>query len=185
MPDHVIGLEPEFALFCMSKADQAKFLDTDQNRISIVLDCGGGTVDATCVEIIGGGPTMEETLPRKGIDVGSLDIDTEYYKMLEGVLGREFIAQFQREQPHHWNSLQTSFWKAKHVVDATQFADTGLNVDVPRALWKSLKNKFNADDGKEDDFEEYVTCLFETYCINRYGEAHKEYIEYNEEADGI
>eukprot|EP01083_Nonionella_stella_P070009 187029_1 len=184
MTHHVIGLEPEFALFCMAKADQAEFLETDSNEISMVLDCGGGTVDATCIEIIAGGPKMEETLPRKGIDMGSLDIDEEYYKMLEGVLGREFIAQFQREQPHHWNSLQTSFWKAKHIVDANKFADSGLNVDIPRALWKLLKTKFN-DDDEEDDFEDYVTGLFQKYCTKRYGEAHKDYIEYDEEDDSI
>eukprot|EP01083_Nonionella_stella_P300520 1026470_1 len=183
MIHHLIGLEPEFALFCMSKADEADFLDTDQNRISMVLDCGGGTVDATCVEIIAGGAQMEETLPRKGIDVGSLDIDDEYYRMLEGVLGKAFIGQFQEEQPHHWNGLQTSFWKAKHIVDTTEeFIDAGVHVEVPRAFWKLVKTKFNVNDG---DLEEHVTNLFQKYCTNRYGEAHKDYIEYDEEDDSI
>eukprot|EP01083_Nonionella_stella_P070010 187030_1 len=183
MTDHVIGLEPEFALFCMSKVDEADFLDSDESRISIVLDCGGGTVDATCIEIVGGGATMEETLPRKGIDVGSLDLDKEYYRMLEGVLGSEFIAQFKQEQPHHWNGLQTSFWKAKHIVDTTEeFIDAGVHVEVPRAFWKLVKTKFNVNDG---DLEEHVTNLFQKYCTNRYGEAHKDYIEYDEEDDSI
>eukprot|EP01083_Nonionella_stella_P231682 817945_1 len=186
MTDHVIGLEPEFALFCMSKVDEADFLDSDESRISIVLDCGGGTVDATCIEIVGGGATMEETLPRKGIDVGSLDLDKEYYRMLEGVLGSEFIAQFKQEQPHHWNGLQTSFWKAKHKADAIKFADSGFNVDVPRAMWKLFKTKFNADDDeKEGDFEEYVSRLFQQYCVKRYGEVNQDYIEYDEEDDSI
>eukprot|EP01084_Bolivina_argentea_P267264 453627_1 len=185
MTDHVIGLEPEFALFCMSKVDEADFLDSDESRISIVLDCGGGTVDATCIEIVGGGATMEETLPRKGIDVGSLHIDMEYYRMLEGVVGEAFITEFKEEQPHHWNGLQTSFWKSKHMVDAAEFADSGLNVDVPRAFWKLLKSKFIANGGDEDDFEEYVTGLFETYCTNRYGEAHEDYVIYDEEDDSI
>eukprot|EP01083_Nonionella_stella_P294233 1000416_1 len=94
---------------------------------------------------------MEETLPRDGIDIGSLDIDKEYYKMLEGVFGSEFINEFYEEQPHHWNGVETSFWKAKHVVDIEKFGDSGLHVDVPRAFWKKLESKFKADDDEKED----------------------------------
>eukprot|EP00484_Ammonia_sp_Unknown_P012626 CAMPEP_0197058086 /NCGR_PEP_ID=MMETSP1384-20130603/103952_1 /TAXON_ID=29189 /ORGANISM="Ammonia sp." /LENGTH=684 /DNA_ID=CAMNT_0042492713 /DNA_START=67 /DNA_END=2121 /DNA_ORIENTATION=- len=182
MINHVIGLEPEFALFCMVKSDEAEFLQTE-NRKYLVLDCGGGTTDATCVET-NDGSELAEVIPRDGRELGSLMIDEQYYKMLEEIFGKEFMSAFKKEQPHQWNTLERNFWKAKHLVDPEKYAESGCRVEIPAAFWSRLEaHAKNGDvDEKEDAFENYVAEQCKKYSA-RFGS--EEHVVYDEEGRNL
>eukprot|EP01084_Bolivina_argentea_P251817 422496_1 len=103
MNHHNIGLEPEFALFCIKYYDNGKFLTPGKKYV--VLDCGAGTTDITCVEVTDSN-TLMEVVARNGETIGSLAIDDEYYKMLDNIFGKEFMAKFKKKHPNIWNKMK-------------------------------------------------------------------------------
>ena len=63
----------------------------------MILDCGGGTVDATFIKLKDS-KKLIDILPRDGgKDFGSLMIDDEYYTMLNDLFGSHFIESFKKQ----------------------------------------------------------------------------------------
>eukprot|EP01084_Bolivina_argentea_P251818 422497_1 len=172
MKYHEIGLEPEFALFCVKYHDEATYLETSKKYI--ILDCGAGTTDATCVELINGNELMEVTA-RKGVDIGSLMIDDEYYKMLDDIFGSQFMTKFKQHYPSRWNRMKIKFWTSKHGVmpNAKMW-----NVDTEYRFGKEFEKQLKCS----DDIKDYDSELFDQYITDLCRKKYQQNVMYEDGA---
>ena len=85
-----LGSEPVVSAFYVMNTDQkgGDFQIKPKDKI-MILDCGGGTIDASCIEITSKSHDLAELHHGDGIRAGGLDIDTKFMKLLKELLPQD------------------------------------------------------------------------------------------------
>jgi len=78
----------------------------------ILIDAGGGTCDVACHEILGDFAVQEIVHPTGG-PWGSTYIDDYFIRLLQKIFNKEWIEQFQKEDPAAYTELIDNFRVAK------------------------------------------------------------------------
>ncbi|GES97236.1 hypothetical protein GLOIN_2v1678685 [Rhizophagus clarus] len=93
--------EPEAAaIYCLSPSEKSHSLKPGDSFM--VVDCGGGTVDLTCHELLANNKLRKITSPTGG-SYGSSFVDKEFIGFLRRKLGSPTIELLEKE---HYNALQ-------------------------------------------------------------------------------
>ena len=70
----------------------------------MVVDCGGGTVDVTIHEVLGGGG-LKEVEAASGDAMGSVSVDQQFKNLLRKIFSDKFIDFFKSKRPVGWVSF--------------------------------------------------------------------------------
>ncbi|CAK8698570.1 unnamed protein product [Clavelina lepadiformis] len=135
----VIALEPEAAsIFCRkSRFTQLQNPMNDDVTVEdtltigsqyMVVDCGGGTVDVTIHEVLGGAG-LKEVEAASGDAMGSVSVDREFENLLKKIFGEKFISTFQRKRPIGWVDMMIAWESRKRST--TPDRTSPLNVALP------------------------------------------------------
>ncbi|ETO02840.1 hypothetical protein RFI_34571 [Reticulomyxa filosa] len=62
----------------------------------VLLDMGGGTIDAACLKFLEDG-IMSETHRRDGLKIGGIAVDQEFEALLSDIFGDSVIHDFQEK----------------------------------------------------------------------------------------
>ncbi|CAN0043200.1 unnamed protein product, partial [Scytosiphon promiscuus] len=129
-------LEPEAACLTMSIKDIPDL--SQPGTRTMILDCGGGTVDITTHEVLSTNPLcLKELCPPKGGPWGSTYVDSEFMEWLKVFLGAEIFARFRRLSPFldlliQWEAQKIKFGgKDDEIVKLRMSAFLQTNGDQP------------------------------------------------------
>ena len=106
-------LEPEAACLAMGVQDDPEMFQPGTS--SIIVDCGGGTVDITTHEVLSAGPLcLRELCPPKGGPWGSTFVDSAFVAWLKDFLGNEIYTSVRRKSSfldllRQWEDQKTRF----------------------------------------------------------------------------
>ena len=86
-----LGSEPIVSTFHVMNAQGKDFRLRPHDKI-MILDCGGGTIDAACIEIQSTQFDLSELHHGDGIRAGGLDVDNEFMKLLNELLPEDVVS---------------------------------------------------------------------------------------------
>merc|ERR1712130_436494 len=107
-----LGSEPIVSTFHVLNAQGKDFRLRTNDKI-MILDCGGGTIDAACIEIQSASFDLSELHHGDGIRCGGLDVDKEFVKILNELLPNDIIDPIKTSQPAQWMRQKQEFVLAK------------------------------------------------------------------------
>jgi len=147
MTNMELGSEPVVSAFYVMNSNQkgGDFQIRQRDKI-MILDCGGGTIDASCIEITSKSHDLAELHHGDGIRAGGLDIDTKFMNLLGDLLPEDVIAPVQRQQAAQWMRQRQEFVQAKFTVeyDLEDFWNVpfcfGINQKIARKKKKRKKD---------------------------------------------
>jgi molecular chaperone DnaK (HSP70) len=158
-PNLLLSLEPEGAsIQCREDSEENIKNSLTKNKIVMVLDCGGGTVDITVHKLMCE-PTesflCEEFLPSSGgCEWGSKYVDAHFEKFLEEFFGEELYSAYLKnalgrlEILKHFEMLKRKFNPGKDERSRLQLSYLGE--DLSSGQLKTLIDEWN---GKYGDAE--------------------------------
>ncbi|XP_014882560.1 heat shock 70 kDa protein 12A-like [Poecilia latipinna] len=138
----VIALEPEAAsIWCkklpsegfISEKHNAESLDQSAGTQYIVVDCGGGTIDITVHEVLGGG-ALKERHKVSGNNLGGQTVDRKFKQFLREIFTEGVWDEFEQNSLSAAQRMMYEFSYLKQV-------DKDVQISCPRALEKLAKDK--------------------------------------------
>ena len=92
-----LASEPTVATFYVMNTQGKDFRLKAHDKL-MILDCGGGTIDAACIEVSTSQWDLTELYHGDGIRAGGLDVDHEFQKLLhqllpDHIISYEYISQ--------------------------------------------------------------------------------------------
>ncbi|XP_071376136.1 heat shock 70 kDa protein 12A-like [Centroberyx affinis] len=121
----VIALEPEAAsVWCKKLPSDGFIAENDgQNTLEqapgtqyIVVDCGGGTIDITVHEVLGGG-ALKELYKASGNDLGGQNVDKKFKSFLKEIFSDDLWDEYVRSYPSEFQKMMYSFTVLKCVEE--------------------------------------------------------------------
>ena len=85
------ALEPIVSVFYVLNTQGKDFRLRAGDKL-VVLDCGGGTIDAACVEIETSQWDLSELHHCDGIRAGGLDVDKKFIDMMQSLLPEDLVS---------------------------------------------------------------------------------------------
>lgn len=150
----LLVLEPEAAaVHCQQVMMRQNESALESGKVIMIVDAGGGTVDITVHEVIGG-EGLDELVPCGGGLHGSKYVDRTFREFLDYKLSAEAMDEFQTQWPVEYAKLMNETWEnMKCRYDATP--NWRASIELPRRLEKILETSFpevldqlaNAQDG--------------------------------------
>ncbi|ETO24161.1 heat shock protein HSP70 [Reticulomyxa filosa] len=122
----------------VDETKRLRFFEDDQ---VVLLDMGGGTIDAACLTFLED-EKMAETHHRDGLDIGGMMIDQAFEDLLADIFGSAVISEFQQNNPQAWLQQRNEFWTAKHSLREKE----QRNVELTRKFRKHLQDTFKSLD---------------------------------------
>lgn len=122
-----LGLEPIVSTFYVLNTQGKDFNLRRRNQL-LVLDCGGGTIDAACIEITSENNDLSELHYGDGILTGGLKVDQEYLNLMSKLFDKEIINSVKSKQPAQWIRQRQEFVMAKFTVKCDMDDDEHWNV---------------------------------------------------------
>eukprot|EP00484_Ammonia_sp_Unknown_P025435 CAMPEP_0197023852 /NCGR_PEP_ID=MMETSP1384-20130603/4488_1 /TAXON_ID=29189 /ORGANISM="Ammonia sp." /LENGTH=655 /DNA_ID=CAMNT_0042452133 /DNA_START=127 /DNA_END=2097 /DNA_ORIENTATION=- len=110
-----LGSEPIVSTFYVMNAQGKEFRLRKNDKI-MILDCGGGTIDAACIEIQSSSYDLSELHHGDGIRAGGLDVDRKFGELLAELLPTDIVSKVQTKQPAQWMRQRNEFVLAKFSV---------------------------------------------------------------------
>eukprot|EP01083_Nonionella_stella_P172601 592889_1 len=107
-----LGSEPIVSTFHVLNAQGKDFRLKPSDKI-MILDCGGGTVDAAMLQIESAQGDLSELHHGDGIRAGGLDVDKEFITLLSELLPNDIIDPIKTSQPAQWMRQKQEFVLAK------------------------------------------------------------------------
>ena len=102
----------------------------ESGKVIMIVDAGGGTVDITVHEVIGG-KGLDELVPCEGGLHGSKYVDRTFREFLDYKLSAEAMDEFQTQWPVEYAKLMNDTWeRMKCNYDATP--NWRASIDLPR-----------------------------------------------------
>lgn len=125
-------LEPEAACLAISIKDAPHFSRVGTK--TLILDCGGGTIDITTHEVLSTSPLrLKEVLPPTGGPWGSTCVDNEFMRWCQEFLGDDEYARVRRTSAFY--NLLTQWEQGKTAFGDEDTERVRLNmVDIARQL---------------------------------------------------
>ncbi|XP_015254625.1 PREDICTED: heat shock 70 kDa protein 12A-like [Cyprinodon variegatus] len=124
----VIALEPEAASVWCKKLPFDGFITQNHNRSSldqtpgtqyIVVDCGGGTIDITVHEVLGGG-ALKELHKASGNDLGGQNVDRKFKEFLREIFSDGVWDEYEENYPSEVQKMMYDFTRLKQVDEDVQ-----------------------------------------------------------------
>lgn len=139
----LLVLEPEAAaVHCQQVMMRQNESALESGKVIMIVDAGGGTVDITVHEVIGG-RGLDELVPCGGGLHGSKYVDRHFREFLARKLSAEAIDEFQAQWPVEYGKLMSETWEnIKCTYDATP--NWRASIELPRRLEKILQDSFPA-----------------------------------------
>merc|ERR1719204_1772361 len=112
-----LGSEPVVSTFYVMNSSQkgGDFQIKAKDKI-LILDCGGGTIDAACIQITNRNHDLAELHYGDGIRAGSLDIDDKFMALLRELLPSDIIEPIESQKTGEWTRQRQEFVTAKFSV---------------------------------------------------------------------
>uniref|UniRef100_UPI003AAF882A heat shock 70 kDa protein 12A-like n=1 Tax=Centroberyx gerrardi TaxID=166262 RepID=UPI003AAF882A len=126
----VIALEPEAASVWCKKLPSDGFIaeNVDQNTLEqapgtqyIVVDCGGGTIDITVHEVLGGG-ALKELDRASGNDLGGQNVDKKFKSFLKEIFSDDLWDEYERSYPSECQRMMYNFSVLKCVEEDVEIS---------------------------------------------------------------
>ncbi|XP_057299299.1 heat shock 70 kDa protein 12A-like [Hydractinia symbiolongicarpus] len=163
-----IALEPECAsIYCQHK-DVADFQTTIKNEPGtkyLVLDNGGGTVDASVHQILQNGKLRSLHMPSGGAWGGS-NVNEGFEKYLESIFSSAVIQKVKTLHPDHWLKMRREFEDIKTSLD--ECVQNFYSMSLANAFIKIYKEETH------NDIDQRITYLNDSrgFYFNCSGGAH-------------
>ena len=109
-----LGSEPICTVFHVLQNCDIKINNKGMNKF-IVLDCGGGTIDASCIEVSGDRQSINELNFSETLFCGGLKVDEKFMKLLKELLPQELLLSMDNK-PGEWVRQRHEFVNAKFTV---------------------------------------------------------------------
>jgi molecular chaperone DnaK (HSP70) len=137
----LLVLEPEAAaVHCQQVMMRQNESALENGKVIMIVDAGGGTVDITVHEVIGG-RGLDELIPCGGGLHGSKYVDRNFREFLARKLSAEAMDEFQSQWPVEYAKLISETWEnIKCSYDATP--NWRASIELPRRLEKILEDSF-------------------------------------------
>uniref|UniRef100_A0A3B5LL95 Heat shock protein family A (Hsp70) member 12A.2 n=1 Tax=Xiphophorus couchianus TaxID=32473 RepID=A0A3B5LL95_9TELE len=142
----VMALEPEAASIWSKKLPSDGFISEKHNEESldqsagtqyIVVDCGGGTIDITVHEVLGGG-ALKELHKVSGNYLGGQTVDRNFKQFLREILPEGVWDQFEQNSPSAAQRIMYDFTYLKQY-------DKDVRITCPFALGSLAKEKSDTE----------------------------------------
>ncbi|XP_023192353.1 heat shock 70 kDa protein 12A-like [Xiphophorus maculatus] len=142
----VMALEPEAASIWCKKLPSDGFISENHNEESldqsagtqyIVVDCGGGTIDITVHEVLGGG-ALKERHKVSGNDLGGQTVDRKFKKFLREILPEGVWDQYEQNSPSAAQRIMYDFTYLKQ-------SEKDVQISCPFALGSLAKEKSDTE----------------------------------------
>uniref|UniRef100_A0A3B3XGS2 Heat shock protein family A (Hsp70) member 12A.2 n=1 Tax=Poecilia mexicana TaxID=48701 RepID=A0A3B3XGS2_9TELE len=142
----VIALEPEAAsIWCknlpsegfISEKHNEESLDQSAGTQYIVVDCGGGTIDFTVHEVLGGG-ALKERHKASGNDLGGQTVDRKFMQFLREIFPEGVWDEFEQNSPSAAQRMMYDFTYLKQ-------SEKDVQISCPFALGKLAKEKSDTE----------------------------------------
>ncbi|XP_032424327.1 heat shock 70 kDa protein 12A-like [Xiphophorus hellerii] len=142
----VMALEPEAASIWCKKLPSDGFISENHNEESldqsvgtqyIVVDCGGGTIDITVHEVLGGG-ALKELHKVSGNDLGGQTVDRKFKQFLREIFPEGVWDQFEQNSPSAAQKIMYEFTYLKQV-------DKDVQISCPFTLGSLIKEKSDTE----------------------------------------
>ncbi|ELU17210.1 hypothetical protein CAPTEDRAFT_133364 [Capitella teleta] len=138
----IIALEPEVAGLYAASKDMAHFASTSRSSTLItgvhyiVMDCGGGTIDATAYKIESD-QTLKQIYEASGKDLGGIKVDEAFVELLEEIVGKPVVDAFRQECPIGWLMLMSTFDHKKKTIQNQE--NESVNIEIPKTMYEIAK----------------------------------------------
>ncbi|XP_017164872.1 heat shock 70 kDa protein 12A-like [Poecilia reticulata] len=148
----VMALEPEAAsIWCkklpsdgfISEKHNAESLDQFPGTQYIVVDCGGGTIDITVHEVLGGGG-LKERHKVSGNDLGGQTVDRKFKQFLREIFPEGIWDEYEQKSPGAAQRIMYDFTNLKQV-------DKDVQIGCPFALGILAKEKTGSENFVQSD----------------------------------
>ena len=113
MKDITICLEPEAASLAMFDDPQIDDNLKKKDKIFMLVDAGGYTVDVTLNQIVDEDGNLRQLSPPSGGSFGSMNVNMEIIKLFEEIFGKEKMETFQKNQFDKWIMLRNEIEEKK------------------------------------------------------------------------
>ena len=113
MKDISISLEPEAASLAMFDDPQIDDNLKKKDKIFMLVDAGGYTVDITLNQIVDEDGNLRQLSPPSGGSFGSMNVNMEIFKLFEEIFGKEKMETFQKNQFDKWIMLRNEIEEKK------------------------------------------------------------------------
>ena len=113
MKDISISLEPEAASLAMFDDPQIDDNLKKKDKIFMLVDAGGYTVDVTLNQIVDEDGNLRQLSPPSGGSFGSMNVNMEIFKLFEEIFGKEKMETFQKNQFDKWIMLRNEIEEKK------------------------------------------------------------------------
>ncbi|XP_043987561.1 heat shock 70 kDa protein 12A-like [Gambusia affinis] len=142
----VMALEPEAASIWCKKLPSDGFISEKHDEESldqcpgtqyIVVDCGGGTIDITVHEVLGGG-ALKELHKVSGNDLGGQTVDRKFKQFLREIFPEGVWDEFEQNSPSAAQRIMHDFTYLKQV-------DKDIQITCPFALGSLAKEKSDTE----------------------------------------
>uniref|UniRef100_A0A3B5M5I2 Heat shock protein family A (Hsp70) member 12A.2 n=1 Tax=Xiphophorus couchianus TaxID=32473 RepID=A0A3B5M5I2_9TELE len=142
----LMALEPEAASIWSKKLPSDGFISEKHNEESldqspgtqyIVVDCGGGTIDITVHEVLGGG-ALKELHKVSGNYLGGQTVDRKFKQFLREILPEGVWDQFEQNSPSAAQRIMYDFTYLKQY-------DKDVRITCPFALGSLAKEKSDTE----------------------------------------
>ena len=110
-----LGMEPVTSTFYALNADKENIRISSGSKF-IVLDCGGGTIDASCMKIVNINNDMSELYHGDGIMCGGLKVDQKFLEYFEELFPKDIILKGKVKKPGHWVKQRKEFVQSRWFV---------------------------------------------------------------------
>jgi molecular chaperone DnaK (HSP70) len=134
----LLVLEPEAAAIACQEKDKSQL--KPGNRY-MVVDCGGGTVDITAHEVVGGGGGLKEIAEGTGGCFGSMYVDQAFLKYLNEKLSSEVMVRFHDNEPIDYLEMLADWERAKCNY-CPNTSDDIIYFPLRPKLYKILANNY-------------------------------------------
>lgn len=116
-----LALEPEAAAILCKQVALSK--DKEESEVKafqpgskfMVVDCGGGTVDVTAHEVVGGGG-LKELHHATGDALGGTNVDRKFFSAMTEWLGEDVMKRFEKESTSDWLEFERNFESKKRSI---------------------------------------------------------------------
>ncbi|XP_007543256.1 heat shock 70 kDa protein 12A-like [Poecilia formosa] len=147
----LMALEPEAASVWCKKLPSEGFISEKHNEESldqsagtqyIVVDCGGGTIDITVHEVLGGG-ALKELHKASGNNLGGQSVDRKFKQFLRGIFPEGVWDEFEQNSPSAAQRIMYEFTYLKQ-------SEKDVQISCPFALGKLAKDKSDTGNIKSE-----------------------------------
>ena len=142
-----LGSEPIVSTFHVLNSKGKDFSLKPHDKI-MILDCGGGTIDAACIEVESKDYDLSELHHGDGIRAGGLDVDQKFIDTLNQLLPKNIIDPIKTKQPPQWMRQKQEFIMSKFTCKPEELEKTegwnvpfcyGLNIALKKVKTKQRK----------------------------------------------